>query len=413
MLDRFLKRRFSLQFSFSIGGLLVFFLFFLLLAYLGWEFYWYNKVGLYFIKWHTRIVFSAFFYGIILFSPTIILAIFKKDEIVKKAILLAFGIWNGLVLIEIGLSIIGINKTYSEERRGAYQSPFELNASNYYHVYHPYDSNTSSSPEFSFVSKYNALGYLGKDWSLIKSKPTRLIVFGDSFTEGDGAPQDSSYPAILAEMLKDSFEVLNAGVRGSDPVFGIKNLEDRLLKYQPDLVIQAVSENDVLFDFCIRGGFERFQKDGTLKFNSPPIWEPLYALSYSLRIIFNLMDKNLSEPCGNCDDLSLEMKRNSLLKEVFDRYELLGKKYHFKTLVLFYPTKFEVKKDKWFFDFTPSKKYISNLSTVNYIDIFPCYRQKMKLSNKDPMHYYWKIDGHHNSSGYKLMAECVAEAIQK
>jgi hypothetical protein len=37
----------------------------------------------------------------------------------------------------------------------------------------------------------------------------------------------------------------------------------------------------------------------------------------------------------------------------------------------------------------------------------------MKQLNKDPMSFYWKIDGHHNASGYALMAECVAEAIQE
>jgi lysophospholipase L1-like esterase len=413
MLDRFLKRKISIQLSFSVGSLALFFIILLLLAYFGWEFYWYKKVGLYFIKWHTRIVFSALFYGLILFSPLVFIGFFNKGDTVKKAYLLVLGIWSGLIILEIGLLVLGINNTYSEERTGAYQSPFELNSQNYYHVYQPYDTIASSSPEFSFVSNYNALGYLGKDWSLNKRKPSRIIVFGDSFTEGDGAPQDSCYPAKLAEMLKDSFEVLNAGVRGSDPVFGFKNLEDRLLKYKPDIVIQAVSENDVLFDFCIRGGFERFQKDGTLKFNSPPFWEPLYALSFSVRIFFHLLDLNLSQPCGNSQNVSLVWKRNRILNEVFHRYELLGKRHHFKTYVLFYPTKFEVKKDKWFFDFSPSKKYISNLTTVDYIDVFPCYRHKMKQLNKDPMSFYWKIDGHHNASGYALMAECVAEAIQE
>jgi len=411
MKSKFLQRRIAIHISFTVSQLFLFLLILLGFAYLIWEFYWFQKVGYYFIKWHTRIVFSALFYGLILFSPLVFIGFFNKGNTVKKAYLIVLGIWSGLIILEIGLLVLGINNTYSEARTGAYQSPFELNSQNYYHVYQPYDTIASSSPEFSFVSNYNALGYLGKDWSLNKRKPSRIIVFGDSFTEGDGAPQDSCYPAKLAEMLKDSFEVLNAGVRGSDPVFGFKNLEDRLLKYRPDIVIQAVSENDVLFDFCIRGGFERFQKDGTLKFYPPPAWEPFYALSLSGRIFLNFFGKNISEPCGCNKNSNLEEKRNQILKDVFNKYDSLGKKYHFKTYFLFYPTKFEVLKNKWFFDFTQAQKHISTLSNVGYLDVFPCYRLKMNQLGNEPKMYYWKIDGHHNSKGYNLMAECVAESL--
>ncbi|MCO5247754.1 MAG: hypothetical protein M9887_02225 [Chitinophagales bacterium] len=46
-----------------------------------------------------------------------------------------------------------------------------------------------------------------------------------------------------------NIEVLNAGKRGSDPFFNFKLLEDKLIEYQPDMVIQSFTANDYYYDF--------------------------------------------------------------------------------------------------------------------------------------------------------------------
>jgi lysophospholipase L1-like esterase len=324
----------------------------------------------------------------------------------------AVAVWVVMVMTEVVFLFTDSYKTYSEERSGYYRSPFDPEPDNYYHVYHCGDTLTVKAPEFSFLTRYNSLGFLGNEWREAKdSTRLRIITIGDSFTEGDGAPMDSCYPALMQKVLGENIEVLNAGVRGSDPVFGIKNFEDRLLNFQPDVVIQAVSENDVLFDMCIRGGYERFQRDSTVKFNSSPWWESIYAMSYVSRLFFHAFDYDMATPCGSIKNPAFIANQNLLLQEVFDRYEKIAATNNIKVLFMFYPTKFEVFRDAYDFDFSQAKKHLETLPHVSYVDLLPCYRSVIKSEGKKAADYYWIIDGHHNSTGYKMMAECIAEKV--
>jgi len=49
---------------------------------------------------------------------------------------------------------------------------------------------------------------------------------------------------------------------------------------------------------------------------------------------------------------------------------------------------------------------------VQYVDLFPCYRSTIKTDGKKAETYYWKIDGHHNPTGYRMMAQCIADAVK-
>jgi lysophospholipase L1-like esterase len=59
---------------------------------------------------------------------------------------------------------------------------------------------------------------------------------------------------------------MNAGICGSDPCYDFMQLKDHLLAYQPDMIIQMISTNDASTDLQLRGGLERFQADGTVKY---------------------------------------------------------------------------------------------------------------------------------------------------
>lgn len=413
MIQSYLKRKYSFTVTFTLAELLLAFFFLLFSVYIIWEVYWWNKIGLYFIKWHTHIVFTAIWVALLFCLPLFLLSNLVKKNTGAKMQSLAIGAWLACVVLELIFVLFNVNKTYSEVRAGYYRSPFAPEADNYYHIYHVSDSFESSALEFSFKIKNNSLGYVGKEWSVAKQKVKRVIVLGDSFTEGDGAPMDSSYPAQMQTILGPAYEVLNAGVRGSDPVFGLKNFEDRLAHFKPDLVLQTISENDVLFDFCVRGGYERFQADSTVKFRSSPWWESIYAMSYLSRVFFHAFGLNLKEPCGNIQNADFIAKQNNFLIDVLTRFEAKAAALNCNVVIVFFPTKFEVFRNGYDFDFSVAKTFINQLPHVHYIDLFPCYREKIKQSGMADKDFYWVIDGHHNSFGYNLMASCVAEEVLK
>ena len=384
----------------------------LLIAYLGWEIYWSTQVGLSFIKWHTHLMVYVYI-GLL---EVLLFKLFERSIKGRvKNVFLVFGaVIFSLFITEGILSLCGINKTYPEKASGHYESPYEPFEKDHYHTWPKGTEHWIRKPEYSYWRPTNSFGFADVEWPVHK-KPNqiRILSLGDSFTEGDGAPYDSSYVAILRhEILSsgDSVYVMNGGTCGSDPFNNYMNLRDRLLAYQPDIVIQSIGSGDMTTDILLRGGMERFQKDGTVKYMPGPWWEPIYALSYVSRIFFKvegyneLLRKNTITPD--------ETKRvNESARDLFARYSSLCKEHHVKLVVVIHPEKQEVEHNKYDYDLSPALGYLHSDAQVKIIDLLPSYRAYIEKSKSKISDYYWKHDGHHNLKGYKMMAETTLQNI--
>lgn len=79
-------------------------------------------------------------------------------------------------------------------------------------------------------------------------KKTRILILGDSLTEGYGVEKEEAFPALLDAKLKkweDRFEVVNGGSSGSTSASGVRRLK-WYAKAQPDIVLLALGSNDGL-----------------------------------------------------------------------------------------------------------------------------------------------------------------------
>lgn len=330
--------------------------------------------------------------------------------------MVSIAVWVGFILAEVLLMLTGFMNTYPESRYGFYQSAFTYNTKNVYNILTASTPVTEDSPEFSYTYQVNSLGFTGGEWPQQPDSNTyRIITLGDSFTEGIGAPSDSAYPALLQNLLTENglkVRVLNAGASGSDPVFGYKNLHDRLLRYKPDLVIQTISENDVLNDFGVKGGFERFKTDSTLQSHEQDKLEIIYAISHTSRIFLNIAGYNYKRPHCMGKEADCIVDKNKILEDVVTRYSLLAEANNFKVLFVFYPTKYENTNAAYYFDFNPAKAYMAHKKQVSSYDLMPCYKNVFR-NEQGYKGFYWNVDGHHNGDGYRVMAECVANGIQE
>jgi lysophospholipase L1-like esterase len=95
--------------------------------------------------------------------------------------------------------------------------------------------------------RYNSIQY--RDVEVPPRRPgvRRVIVLGDSFTEGQGVKETDTYPRVLERLLNEAepgrWEVRNWGRRGADfPV--LASLFDEALGYRPDLVVYGMVLND-------------------------------------------------------------------------------------------------------------------------------------------------------------------------
>src|SRR5215472_4056700 len=113
------------------------------------------------------------------------------------------------------------------------------------------DDRVLTRPEFSVRVTTNALGF--REPRLPAPKPpgtVRIVVLGDSFTQGYGVDESDAYPRRLEALLgawdrSRSYEVINLGVPGSSPPDYLYNLREVGLAYHPDVVVVGVMANDV------------------------------------------------------------------------------------------------------------------------------------------------------------------------
>jgi lysophospholipase L1-like esterase len=378
-----------------------------LVSYLVWEIYWYNQVELAFVKWHTHLMLFVYLWGAFFF----IQFLFFRDIkfVFKKNLSLVFiAVTSTLFVVEFVLSVGGYTKTYLEKCTGSYISVHPLK-SQYHRKWPPNSKHDLRTPEFSFVRNTNSLGFSDREWDAQSStNTTRILALGDSFTEGDGAPFDSSYVAFLSKRMQvNGHQVycMNAGVCGNDPFFDYINLRDKLITYHPDIVIQTISSNDLLTDLISRGGMERFQKDGTVKYFPAPWWEPIYAVSHISRYFFRALGYN---------ELLLKNKITLKQKELLNRqfvdllkqYESFCKKNNICFVLVLRPDRLEVERKNYLYDFSVITDSITG-GSIQFLDLMPAYLTHIKETGKTPSNFYWTIDGHHNWFGYKMMADVI------
>lgn len=77
----------------------------------------------------------------------------------------------------------------------------------------------------------------------------KLVVLGDSLTEGYGVAKQAAFPAVLEKKLHESgkkeWTIINAGVSGSTTASGLSRMK-WVFKSKPDVVLLALGANDGL-----------------------------------------------------------------------------------------------------------------------------------------------------------------------
>ena len=196
-----------------------------------------------------------------------------------------------LILAETALQVFGTFWTYSERASGGTYYSFlkEELIDAWYWTRPPNDTVSFYREEFEFSRITNSLGLSEKEISITTEK-FRIVGLGDSFTEGTGVKADSTWLKQMERNLNSVrgnqlVETVNAGIGGSDPVYEYMLLNNKLLAYNPDLVIMSINASDIT-DVAYRGGFERFHDDGTAG-KAAPSWEWIYKSSHVFRLILH------------------------------------------------------------------------------------------------------------------------------
>ncbi|MCF8256206.1 MAG: hypothetical protein K9J06_01545 [Flavobacteriales bacterium] len=399
----FFNRTVRFSITVTYGTLMLTFCASALAAYFCWEAHWFKLQGWYSVKWHTHLAPFVVLY-LVLFAG-IHVGIWRFS----KAMTTALTTVSVLCALEILLLL------FAPFPDRELLDQFRTDKDNFYHIRKPDGSYTLERPEFSYPRQANSLGFPDREWAVGKKATLRVLALGDSFTEGDGAPQDSTYPQLLQDLLNRKaghakYEVLNAGICGSDPVFNYRNLQDRLLHLKPDIVLQTISSHDLLKDLAVRGGFDRFGHDGLLNERPMPLWVCPALLSRIVRLTLMMFGIDESEPLGRSDGLLHELEKAQ--QQLVDRYDSLGAAHGFTTQFIILPLQWESETDRYMYDFGPLEQMIGRTGHVSCLNLMPCYQSHFTSSAHSYRHFYWDQDTHHNSRGYAMMADCIAAHLE-
>jgi lysophospholipase L1-like esterase len=231
-----------------------------------------------------------------------------------------------------------------------------------------------------------------------------ILILGDSFAEGAGAPSDSTFPALLQHLIEQhdtTYAVMNAGVSGNDPFFDwmmLRKLRDR---FDIRHVVFMINTTD-LNDLQMRGGLERFLPHGGLSYRKGPWWEPIYAISHVSRLFvhgpmgrgMNLMttDEDYRTRQESLKDLS------NLLNDVVLPYTI---QHDIVMHVVLHPIQHELSSDAG-----PYPQLVEALDSLDSrIKFSDTFAPIMHAPNIEEL--YWPTDRHFTPVGYAKMANIV------
>ncbi|MBS1686358.1 MAG: hypothetical protein JSS76_16575 [Bacteroidetes bacterium] len=368
--------------------------------YLIWECYWAWHAGYACVKWHTHLA----FYFYVWLAISLVLEILMRHPISWQ--LAAAAVCGGMLLAEGALMLAGIGATYSERLGHGYSSIHSASGESYYRTRAPGSVVWFDGPEFRHARHVNSMGYSDREWQLAKQPyEKRILCLGDSWTEGVGAPQDSTYVSQLGSMLAETDShtyIMNAGIAADDPFVNYVNYRDRLIAYHPDVIIQTLSGNDMTTDIISKGGMERFGTNGQLHPSAGPVWEPLYAVSLVARLVFHAAGYNaLLQKAPSPEKIG---ELNDKIVNLFREYAALAARQGTLLIVVIQATDHD-------YDFAPVIARLQQIRGLRICDLQQSYNAELTTSGNKSEKYYWPVDGHHTPLGYQLMARSIYNAL--
>lgn len=329
----------------------------------------------------------------------------KKDELRVKLLTIFTSTAIIILSIEIILRLFGIGITALEQRSGVYN--FERIKE--FHIWKKNDSHSLITDEYKYIRTTNSLGLSDIEHSLKKQKEESLVIgLGDSFTEGDGAHADSTWLKFLEHFITQNntkaYRFMNAGVCGSDPVYQYHLLEQKLLVYQPDIVILNVGYD--MDEIILRGGFERFEKKGFVYNKNIELF---YASSFIFRLFMhNLWDYNYLIMSEERHSLEIQ-KALQVIKQTLLKFKNLAQKQKFQFLVVFYPGKEEIINNHY--QYWDEIIKFSDQEKIHILNLLDYFVNKEKINRTNIYNYYWLRDGHPKAKGYEVYGKAIFEKL--
>jgi lysophospholipase L1-like esterase len=250
------------------------------------------------------------------------------------------------------------------------------------------------------VYRYNGAGFRDTNHELRKPEGIeRIVVLGDSVTEGYEVDWADVFAAVLQSKLGDRYEVINIAAGGLNTPQEIHLLEVVGLKYVPDLVLVNFVLNDVDFytEFAAaqRAAERGESRIATLNLQVPPGFKRLLkssALIYFVKDrIEGLRSRLMGADAGSdyYDRIWASETNRRKASDGFSRLAKLRQERHFEVLVMIWPliTDYQTYRFGWIHEWVAREATKAGFSVIDLLPRLSSvpYR-KLQVSAEDSVH---------------------------
>ena len=284
--------------------------------------------------------------------------------------------------------------------------------------------------------RLNKDGFIGPDYDYAKPQNVyRIVIAGDSLTEAFQVEEADSYPALTEKKINDSgtaqkTEILNMGIAGYGTQRELYVLENKGLKFNPDIFVLAFFTGndfeDNLDEIDKKAIFTAEQKfKNKIKLflrNHFASWRFILRLKSRNNFLAYLKNNGNSEAGGSGYDPIFKKEYSGKTEKLIEKSEKLllefknladknGKDH----LVLILPSAGQVYLDgKNDYDPEKANKILKNFfekQGINYIDLLPDLKNSYKLNSEKDL--YFPLDGHPNENGHLVISNRLADYFIK
>jgi len=324
-----------------------------------------------------------------------------------RAVLVLGGLAFALALSEAIVRIVGSAPEVAAVEKGRYR--LSSNPRIGYELVPKLDYGGAALDYYGYRGSSNSLGYRDREHTVEKPPGVhRILVLGDSIAAGLGVlDYDKTFPGMLEGLLRRRgfhSEVLSFAVSGYNTMQEVATLEERGLRYSPDLVLLAYSLNDIeqnngnMFSILLD---EEARSGGVSILSSHPIllksalWRFLRYRVYGSPALpqdralarYNLLSRNT-------------------VGESFDLLGRLARENRFNVLVAVFP-QFESLEP---YPHAPEHETVRGYSVRNdfhHLDLLRAF-QTCARASPEPL----GLDPYHpTEEGHRCAAEAIADAI--
>jgi lysophospholipase L1-like esterase len=326
-------------------------------------------------------------------------------------------------------------------------------------LHHRLKPNTVSrfaTESFDTEYRISSLGLRDKEYSVQKPANTfRILMLGDSYTEGYGVHEHETFSTRLEEMLQhrqgaSKFEVINCGVRGYSPLLEYLFLKNYGLQVNPDLVILFTDLNDESDDIKYTA-LARFDEKGIpvavshepeqLVLNGPmaAIKDWLKNNTWLYNFVYSRISQQIHVVRRERNFAAGDIHRDdyAMLRETYvdsDSNWKLTHKYLLLTRDLLkekgidfwisvYPYGLQIHPNEWnagrilrrfkqdtVYSTRPQElvEQWARANDITTINLCPDFKERSKTL----FPLYWDIDGHWRAAGHQIVADALYKRLQ-